>query len=105
MLASYNSLTKMVSLCQACSSTSATPLLLAKRVFSLASSAFGHKTPHHYYSFRAFNSASASTSVCLDSKEVRSNGLVDLEYAELNLKYKISEVSSFHLPLSLSLFL
>ncbi|VVB14956.1 unnamed protein product [Arabis nemorensis] len=82
----------MVSLCQACSSTSTTPLLVAKRVFSLASSPFGHKNPpRHYYSFRGFNSVSASTSVCLDSKEVRSNGLVELEYAELNLKYKISE--------------
>ncbi|KFK25990.1 trna (guanine-n -)-methyltransferase-like [Arabis alpina] len=79
----------MVSLCQAYSSTWATPVLLAKRVFSLASSPFGHKISRHYSSFRAFNSA--STSVCLDSKELRSTDLVDLEYAELNLKYKISE--------------
>ncbi|CAH2072503.1 unnamed protein product [Thlaspi arvense] len=82
----------MASLCQACSSSSATPLLLAKRVFSLASSPFiGHKSPRHYSSFRASTSASASTSVCLDLKEVRSTDLVELEYADLNLKYKISE--------------
>lgn len=89
----------MASLCQACSSSSATPLLLARRMFSLASSPYmftnGHKIPRHYSSFRAFTSvsASASTSVSVDLKEVRSNELVDLEYAELNLKYKISEVT------------
>lgn len=95
-------LTKMASLCQACASSSATPLVLAKRVFSLASSPFiftsGHKTPRHYSSFRASTSASASasasTSDCVDLKERRSTDLVELEYAELNLKHKISEVSS-----------
>uniref|UniRef100_A0A1J3FJ51 tRNA (guanine(46)-N(7))-methyltransferase n=1 Tax=Noccaea caerulescens TaxID=107243 RepID=A0A1J3FJ51_NOCCA len=87
----------MASLCQACASSSATRLVLAKRVFlfSLASSSFiftsGHKTPRHYSSFRASTSASASTSDCVDLKEVRSTDLVELEYAELNLKYKISE--------------
>lgn len=93
----------MASLCQACSSSSATPLLLAKRVFSLASSPFifmrEHKIPRHCNSFRAFNavsaSSSASTSVCVDFKDLRSNELVELEYAELNLNHKISEVSSF----------
>ncbi|CAA0403267.1 unnamed protein product [Arabidopsis thaliana] len=89
----------MASLCQACSSSSATPLLLAKRVFSLASSPFifmrEHKIPRHCNSFRAFNavsaSSSASTSVCVDFKDLRSNELVELEYAELNLNHKISE--------------
>ncbi|EOA21200.1 hypothetical protein CARUB_v10001547mg [Capsella rubella] len=85
----------MATLCQACSSSSTTPLLLAKRVFSLASSPYlftsGYKTPRHCSSFRAFNSASASTSVCVDLKELRSNELVDLEYAELNLMHKIFE--------------
>ncbi|CAN8300347.1 unnamed protein product [Cochlearia groenlandica] len=86
----------MGSLCQACSSSSATPLVLAKRVFSLAASSpfihtSGHKPYRHCSSFRAFSSASASTSVCVDLKELRSTDLVELEYAELNLKYKISE--------------
>ena len=93
---------KMGSLTQACSSSSS----LAKSVFSLASSSpffftSGHtKITRHYSSsfFRA--STSPLASVCVDSKEVRSTDLVDLEYAELNLKYKISEVSSFHLSLS-----
>ncbi|XP_010492727.1 PREDICTED: uncharacterized protein LOC104770076 [Camelina sativa] len=83
----------MATLYQACSSSSSTPLLLAKRVFSLASSPHsftnGYKIPRHCSSFRAFNSA--STSVCINLKELRSNELVDLEYAELNLMHKISE--------------
>ncbi|KAL0735659.1 hypothetical protein Bca4012_011869 [Brassica carinata] len=86
----------MGSFCQACSSSSslATPLSLAKSVFSLASSSpfiftKGHKITRYYSSFTA--STSASASVCHDLKEVRSTDLVDLEYAELNLKYKISE--------------
>ncbi|KAG2300281.1 hypothetical protein Bca52824_036753 [Brassica carinata] len=100
MLSSSNPIEnkKMGSLCQACSSSfQATPLSLAKSVFSLASSSpfiftKGHKINRYYSTFRASTSgSSASTSVCLDSKEVRSTDLVDLEYAELNLKYKISE--------------
>ncbi|RID41861.1 hypothetical protein BRARA_J01788 [Brassica rapa] len=83
---------KMGSLTQACSSSSS----LAKSVFSLASSSpflftSRRKITRHYSSsfFRA--STSPLASVCVDSKEVRSTDLVDLEYAELNLKYKISE--------------
>ncbi|CAF1781243.1 unnamed protein product [Brassica napus] len=83
----------MGSLTQACSSSS-----LAKSVFSLASSPFIFTSRRK---FRASTSASsASNSASLDVKEVRSTDLVDLEYADLNLKYKISEVSSFHLSLS-----
>ncbi|KAH0860610.1 hypothetical protein HID58_088871 [Brassica napus] len=74
----------MGSLTQACSSSS-----LAKSVFSLASSPFIFTSRRK---FRASTSASsASNSASLDVKEVRSTDLVDLEYADLNLKYKISE--------------
>ncbi|KAF2539945.1 hypothetical protein F2Q68_00022555 [Brassica cretica] len=85
---------------ESCSSSSS----LAKSLFSLASSSpfiftsSGHtKITRHYSSsfFRASTSPPLA-SVCLDSKEVRSTDLVDLEYAELNLKYKISEVEVGH---------
>ncbi|CAL9230676.1 unnamed protein product [Arabidopsis halleri] len=85
----------MAALCQACSSSSTAPLLLAKRVFSFTSSPYiftsGHKISRHCSSFRASTFASASTSVCVDLKDLRSNELVDLEYAELNLNHKISQ--------------